>query len=193
MKHLDQQLAAYESELRRDVSLQPDECGKVATLVAADIRFLPSEVKDEIRAASPVPLRARYDELIAFQAWNDFASSIRARPEVTRAQVIVQNYICFGYLKDAGMENLKVLTCGERPFDLCDAQFASPFGMVVDRLAKRYDVVLIDSPPVTFDSAGTSVLVAYPGPTGREQLQSFDLASRKFTGNPVADPVFAGR
>lgn len=104
MKHLDQQLAAYESELRRDVSLQPDECGKVATLVAADIRFLPSEVKDEIRAASPVPLRARYDELIAFQAWNDFASSIRARPEVTRAQVIVQNYICFGYLKDACFE-----------------------------------------------------------------------------------------
>lgn len=104
MKHLDQQLAAFEEELRRDVSLQSEECGKVATLVAADVRFLPTEVKNEIREASPVPLRARYDELIAFQAWNDFASSVRGRPEITRAQVIVQNYVCFGYLKDACFE-----------------------------------------------------------------------------------------
>jgi len=76
MKRLDQQLARYKTELQRDVSLNADECGKVATLVAADVRFLPSEVKSEIRAASPVPLRARYDELVAFQAWSDFAVSI---------------------------------------------------------------------------------------------------------------------
>ncbi|MBI4559665.1 MAG: hypothetical protein HY706_18915 [Candidatus Hydrogenedentes bacterium] len=104
MRRLDQQLARYESELRRDVFLRSDECGKVATLVAADVRFLPSEVKDEIRVASPVPLTARYDELVAFQAWNDFAASIKSRPEVTRAQVIVQDYICFAYLKDACFE-----------------------------------------------------------------------------------------
>ena len=104
MRHLDEQLAKFERELRRDVSLSSEECGKVASLVAAEVRFLPGEVKDEIRAASPVPLRARYDELIAFQAWNDFAVSIKSRPEVTRAQVIVQNYICFGYLKDACFE-----------------------------------------------------------------------------------------
>ncbi len=104
VKHLDEQLAQYEGELRRGVGLSADECRKVATLVAADVRFLPNEVKEEIRTASPVPLKARYDELIAFQAWNDFAVSIKSRPEVTRAQVIVQNYVCFGYLKDACFE-----------------------------------------------------------------------------------------
>ena len=62
-----------------------------------------------------------------------------------------------GYLKDAGMENLKVLTCGERSYDLCNPHFASPFGMVIDRLAKRFDVVLVDSPPVAFDSATASL------------------------------------
>ena len=104
MKHLDQQLALYKDDLQREVALRNDECEKVATLVAADVRFLSTEVKDEIRAASPVPLKARYEELIAFQRWNEYAVSIKSRPEITRAQVIVQNYICFGYLKDACFE-----------------------------------------------------------------------------------------
>jgi hypothetical protein len=104
MKHLDEQLAHYKDDLLIHVALRNDEYGKVATLVAADIRFLSPEVKDEIRKASPVPMKARYDELIAFQRWSDFASSIKARPEITRAQVIVQNYVCFGYLKDACFE-----------------------------------------------------------------------------------------
>ncbi len=62
-----------------------------------------------------------------------------------------------GYLKDSQMENLKVLTCGERFVDLSDAHFASPFRMVIDRIAKRFDVVLIDSPPVAFDSPTASL------------------------------------
>lgn len=62
-----------------------------------------------------------------------------------------------GYLKDSQMENLKVLTCGERFVDLSDAHFASPFAMVIDRIAKRFDVVLLDSPPVAFDSPTASL------------------------------------
>jgi Mrp family chromosome partitioning ATPase len=68
-----------------------------------------------------------------------------------------------GYLKDTGMENLKVLTCGERAYDLYDAHFASPFAMILDRLAKRFDVVLVDSPPVAFDSATASLARAVDG------------------------------
>lgn len=67
------------------------------------------------------------------------------------------------FLKDTGMENLKVLTCGERPYDLYDAHFASPFAMILDRLAKRFDVVLVDSPPVAFDSATASLARAVDG------------------------------
>lgn len=101
MQHLDNQLAAFDAELQRSVRLNAEESRKVATLVSADVRFLPNDVKAEIKAASPVPLSARREELIAFQAWNDLARSIKASPAVTRAQVIVQNYVCFSYLKDA--------------------------------------------------------------------------------------------
>ena len=101
MHYLDQQLAAFDSDLHRSVGLNSDESHKVATLVSADVRFLPKAVKAEIEAASPVPLTSRRDELIAFQAWTDFARTAMANPAITRAQVIVQNYVCFSYLKDA--------------------------------------------------------------------------------------------
>ncbi len=68
-----------------------------------------------------------------------------------------------GYLKDTEMENLKVLTCGERAYDLCDAHYGSPFAKAVERLAKRFDVVLVDSPPVAFDSATISLASAVDG------------------------------
>jgi Mrp family chromosome partitioning ATPase len=68
-----------------------------------------------------------------------------------------------GYLKDTAMENLKVLTCGETAYDLCDAHYGSPFEMAVERLAKRFDVVLIDSPPVSFDSATATLAPVVDG------------------------------
>ena len=106
MKILDRQISNYSQRLETEVGLHSEECLKVATLVAADVRFLPSDIKGEIKSASPVPIKARLDELIAFQAWMDLASSNRTNPSVTRAQVIVQNYICFIYLKDACFEVL---------------------------------------------------------------------------------------
>lgn len=104
MQHLDRQLATHRERLCREVGLKPEDAGKVATLVAADIRFLPVEAKTEIKETSPVPLAARFEELVAFQAWSDFATSIRGNPAITRASVVVQNYICFVYLKDACFE-----------------------------------------------------------------------------------------
>ena len=45
-------------------------------------------------AASRVPLWDRIEELTAFQKFMDNASAVHGRPEITRAQVIVQNYVC---------------------------------------------------------------------------------------------------
>ena len=104
MQKLNRQLVAYRDRLCSDVGLNSDEASKVATLVAADIRFLSPEVKAEIKAASPVPISARLDELVAFQAWMDLASSIPKQPAITRTQVVVQNYVCFVYLKEACFE-----------------------------------------------------------------------------------------
>jgi len=104
MLHLDRQLGVFSKRLRNDVQLTEDEAKRVATLIAADIRFLPVDVKAEIGAASPVSISSRFEELVAFQTWSDFATSVKGNPAITRASVVVQNYICFVYLKDACFE-----------------------------------------------------------------------------------------
>lgn len=104
MQHLDRQLAAFRDRLSAEVGLKPEDTDKVATLVAADICILPIEAKAEICSASCVPLSARYEELVAFQSWSDFATMPQNNPAIVRATVVVQNYICFVYLKDACFE-----------------------------------------------------------------------------------------
>jgi hypothetical protein len=104
LQKLNRQLAAHRSRLLGDVGLTADEASKVATLVASDIRFLSPDAKAEIKAASPVSISARIDELLVFQAWMDLAHSLPKHPTIIRTQVIVQNYVCFIYLKDACFE-----------------------------------------------------------------------------------------
>lgn len=104
LQKLNRQLAVHRKRLLTDVGLTADEASKVATLVASDIRFLSPDAKAEIKAASPVQIAARIDELLVFQAWMDLAHSLPKHPTIVRAQLIVQNYICFIYLKDACFE-----------------------------------------------------------------------------------------
>jgi hypothetical protein len=104
LQKLNRQLAVHRKRLLRDVGLTADEASKVATLVASDIRFLSPAAKAEIKAASPVQISARIDELLVFQAWMDLTHSLPKHPTIVRAQVIVQNYVCFVYLKDACFE-----------------------------------------------------------------------------------------
>ena len=67
-ERLDMQLKAFSDRLTKGVGLQEKETGKVATLVAAEARFLEPASRAADKAASPVPLRDRLDELRAFQA-----------------------------------------------------------------------------------------------------------------------------
>jgi hypothetical protein len=99
-QHLDRQIGKFSERLTGELGLNDQEVDRVATLVAAEVRFLESSARAEIFAASPVPLRTRLDELRAFQAFMDEASG-SSSPAVTRAQVIVQNYVCFVYLGEA--------------------------------------------------------------------------------------------
>lgn len=104
---LDRQIKAFSPKLKVEVRLSDAETDKVTTLVAAEVRFLDPDSKSEVLAASPVPLNNRIEELIAFQAWMDLASGISTNPAVARAQVIVQNYVCFVYLGEACFRALK--------------------------------------------------------------------------------------
>ena len=67
---------------------------KVATTVAAELRFLPVEARHKILNASPVDVKDRLSELAAFQAFMDLVSAERdAHPAAVRAQVLYQNYV----------------------------------------------------------------------------------------------------
>ena len=98
---LDRQVGAFASRLTAAVGLSAAEATKLATLVAAEVRFLDTDSKAEVIAASPVSLRNRLDELRAFQRWTEIASDVRRNPAVVRAHVIAQNYVCFVYLSEA--------------------------------------------------------------------------------------------
>jgi superfamily II helicase len=104
LQKLNRQLAVHRKRLLSDVGLTADEVSKVATLVASEIHFLSPAAKAEIKAASPVQISSRIDELLVFQAWMDLAHSLPKHPTIVRTQVLVQNYICFIYLKDACFE-----------------------------------------------------------------------------------------
>lgn len=107
---LDNQMAAWSARLVSGVKLSEADSKKIATTIAADVRFLPSHAKAEIAAATPVPIRDRLTELRAFQSW---MVTPKSSPPANRAQVIMQNYICFVYLPESCFSVLsKILPSG---------------------------------------------------------------------------------
>jgi len=100
-QHLDTQMQSFSARLTSDVKLTSVMAAKLATTIAADVRFLSPEQKCEIKSTSPVPLSDRLSELQAFQGWMDHAHTKRKNPFITRAQVLSQNYVCFVYLPEA--------------------------------------------------------------------------------------------
>jgi len=101
MEHLDDQMRAWSPRLRDDLRISPEASLTLATTIASEVNQLSESVRHVVLSATPVPLLQRLDELLAFQAFMDMARDTKDTPELTRAQVIVQNYICFVYLTDA--------------------------------------------------------------------------------------------
>lgn len=100
-QHIDLQMSQWESQLKSEVKLSSKDTSILATTIAADIRFLSLEDKNEIIKATPILIENRLDELKAFQKFMEETIYIRSNPALTRAQVIVQNYICFVYLPES--------------------------------------------------------------------------------------------
>ena len=101
MKHLDRQMRAWSKRLITELKIKEEETHKLATTIAGEVRWLSKEAKSEIIEASPVDIKHRYEELLAFQNWMDIVHKSEKHPAVVRAQVIVQNYICFVYLNES--------------------------------------------------------------------------------------------
>jgi len=122
--HLDKQMAAWSGRLESELKISSEISPKLATSIAADVRFLSADAKAKLRAASPVPLRERLDELKAFQGWMDYVGKTAPSPYITRAQVITQNYICFVYLPESCFRVLAKIAPPDSPTKKC-ARFLS--------------------------------------------------------------------
>lgn len=96
--HLDRQMRRWGPRLRDDLRISPAASDALATAIFREVGGLPLETLALLRSATPVPVKARIDELIAFQQFMDQDPS---DPVSTRAKVIVQNYFSFVYLGDA--------------------------------------------------------------------------------------------
>lgn len=101
MEHLDNQMRTWSPRLRDDLGVSLEVSNALATAIASDVRGLSPKTRASLLSATPVPLKQRVEELVAFQAFMDAAASIKGVPSLTRAHVIVQNYVCFAYLGDA--------------------------------------------------------------------------------------------
>jgi hypothetical protein len=101
MKYLDIQMQAWSKRLISELKIKEEETQKLASIIASEVRWLSTEAKNEICKASPVDIKHRYEELLAFQNWMDIVHKSEMHPAVVRAQVIVQNYICFVYLNES--------------------------------------------------------------------------------------------
>ena len=98
--HLDEQLACFSPKLRDDIRVPQEDVNQLASAMHRDCVTLGV---DTIRIAlrdDRIPLRQRHDELVAFQAWMDWAGSVSSNPAISRAQVITQLYIPFVYMRD---------------------------------------------------------------------------------------------
>jgi len=107
--NLDLQMQKYESRLLSDFALDSIQAKTLSSIIIEEVRGLDEDKKDEITNTSKIPFKDINDEIIAFQNWMDYAKNISNKPFVVRAQVIVQNYICFVYLKDSLFKILKEL------------------------------------------------------------------------------------
>jgi hypothetical protein len=101
MKNLDTQMRAWSKRLITELKIKKEETQKLATTISSEVRWLSNEAKSEIIKASPVDIKDRYEELLAFQSWMDIVYKSEKHPAIVRAQVIVQNYICFVYLNES--------------------------------------------------------------------------------------------
>lgn len=98
MWYLDKQMEQWTARLRDDLNIVPPESNRLASTITAEVLALSAEAKERVKDASIISLAARIEELRALQEWMDLVHESDPPAAVVRAQVIVQNYICFVYL-----------------------------------------------------------------------------------------------
>ncbi len=109
----------WATRLRDDLGISIAASNSLATSISGDVAALPPDVQGRILPSSTVPLRRRLDEVTAFQAFMDEIRANGSSPATTRAQVIVQNYVCFVYLGESCFRVLRKNSPTGSTLNLC--------------------------------------------------------------------------
>lgn len=111
MEILNIQLSQFRRYLKAEVGIPDEYITKVGSTIKKELNHLTQSQLEDITTHSPVGLRNRYDELVAFQRMMDYIKVNQVNePGLIRSQVITQNYICFVYLKDSYFKTLQNIT-----------------------------------------------------------------------------------
>ena len=119
MEYLDKQMYIWKDKLNTDVKIPIDSCFCLATTIKNEIEGLNNEERNIIIDSNPVKILYRIEELQAFQTMMDTFYQLKREPALIRSQIIVQNYICFVYLKDSLFELLKKSMSSKSITKLC--------------------------------------------------------------------------
>jgi hypothetical protein len=117
---IDMQFQGWYPRLRDDVGIGKEESAALATTIASEVGKLPKETLELAGEDSTILFKDRVDELTAFQRFMDYVRRAPAPdPAIVRAQVILQNYICFVYLGDSCFRTLRKLLPSESTAKKC--------------------------------------------------------------------------
>jgi hypothetical protein len=126
---LDLQMQQWTELLVDSARIERKFSGKIATMMHEEMASFTKDTREELfqLLSDPIPIENRLEELQAFQGWMNIANNLLKNPCVTRAQIIVQNYICFVYLNDSCYKNLrKYASNGSVTKKCCDYLINNP-------------------------------------------------------------------
>jgi hypothetical protein len=100
---LDDIMRQFSPRLREDLGLTTPTSNRLASMIAEEVKALPSEVLRAVRDEDVVGLPRRIEELGAFESFMTFAAQVQLQQRgfVVRAQVACQLYIVFVYLGES--------------------------------------------------------------------------------------------
>lgn len=115
----------WSARLTSDVGLTTDACAALGTMIATELHELSVPLHSIFDDGTAVGFEDRVAEIIGFQGFMEATVPIQTSPYVSRARFLVQNYVCFVYLKEAWLERLGSAAANETAIHRCSSFLTS--------------------------------------------------------------------
>jgi hypothetical protein len=112
LQRLDRQLLAVRSPGTELPALSEAHWQHLATVIYGEASSLIDEQRKRLKADIAIPVTRYIEEMVAFQAWMEIATTLRKEPAIVRAQVITQLYVSFIWLRDSLLEPVSAMLPG---------------------------------------------------------------------------------